>query len=60
MRISWEQLYENIHGCCACPLGAACIQKVPGQGDPQAPPGALVLEARHETDRPADLRRHAA
>lgn len=37
MRISWEQLWDNIHGCCACPLGAACIQKVPGQGDPQAP-----------------------
>lgn len=37
MRISWEQLWENIHRCRACPLGGGCTQKVPGQGDIHAP-----------------------
>lgn len=36
MRISWEQLRENIQCCEGCALGAGCIQKVPGQGDPHA------------------------
>ena len=36
MRISWEQLWNNIHSCEGCSLGAGCTQKVPGQGDPQA------------------------
>ena len=37
MRISWEQLWENIHSCQGCALGNGCIQKVPGQGDVHAP-----------------------
>lgn len=37
MRISWEQLRENILRCEQCELGKGCIQKVPGQGDPCAP-----------------------
>jgi len=37
MRISWEQLWENIMSCERCMLGAGCIQKVPGQGDVHAP-----------------------
>ena len=37
MRISWEQLWEDIHSCHNCALGSGCIQKVPGQGDPHAP-----------------------
>lgn len=37
MRISWEQLWENILSCRACTLGDGCIQKVPGQGDLHAP-----------------------
>lgn len=37
MRISWEQLWENIHSCKSCGLSAGCIQKVPGQGDVHAP-----------------------
>ena len=37
MRISWDQLWENIHSCEGCALGSGCIQKVPGQGDAHAP-----------------------
>ena len=37
MRISWEQLWENIHSCSGCALGGGCTQKVPGQGDVHAP-----------------------
>lgn len=37
MRISWEQLRENILACENCELGKGCIQKVPGQGDIHAP-----------------------
>ena len=37
MRISWEQLWNNIMNCERCALGAGCIQKVPGQGDVHAP-----------------------
>ena len=37
MRISWEQLRENILRCENCELGKGCIQKVPGQGDVHAP-----------------------
>ena len=37
MRISWEELWKNIHGCQGCGLGGGCIQKVPGQGDVHAP-----------------------
>ena len=37
MRISWEQLWQNIQCCEGCGLGAGCTQKVPGQGDAHAP-----------------------
>lgn len=37
MRISWEQLRENILACDKCELCRGCIQKVPGQGDIHAP-----------------------
>lgn len=37
MRISWQQLWDNIHSCERCGLGTGCIQKVPGQGDVHAP-----------------------
>lgn len=37
MRISWPQLWENIHSCEKCGLCTGCIQKVPGQGDVRAP-----------------------
>lgn len=37
MRISWEQLRENILRCENCELGKGCNQKVPGQGDAHAP-----------------------
>lgn len=37
MRISWEQLRENILRCESCELGKGCIQKVPGQGDVHSP-----------------------
>ena len=37
MRISWEQLRENILACENCELCKGCIQKVPGQGDVHAP-----------------------
>lgn len=37
MRISWQELWNDIHACDRCQLGAGCTQKVPGQGDPQAP-----------------------
>ena len=32
MRISWEQLSQNIESCQACALAAGCLNKVPGQG----------------------------
>ena len=37
MRISWQQLRENIHSCQNCGLYSGCTQKVPGQGDEAAP-----------------------
>lgn len=37
MRISWEQLSQNIESCRACGLASGCLHKVPGQGDPRAP-----------------------
>ena len=37
MRISWEQLMENIRCCDRCGLRMGCIQKVPGQGDENSP-----------------------
>ena len=37
MRISWEQLSQNIESCQACTLASGCLHKVPGQGDPHAP-----------------------
>ena len=37
MRISWQQLWNNIQECQACALSAGCTQKVPGQGDAHAP-----------------------
>lgn len=37
MRISWEQLSQNIECCERCALHAGCRRKVPGQGDPHAP-----------------------
>ena len=37
MRISWEQLSQNIECCKQCGLHAGCTRKVPGQGDPHAP-----------------------
>ncbi len=37
MRISWDELWDNIMNCQNCALGAGCIRKVPGQGDPHAP-----------------------
>jgi len=37
MRISWPQLWENIHSCKKCGLCTGCTQKVPGQGDVHAP-----------------------
>ena len=37
MRISWDSLWNVIHSCERCQLGAGCTQKVPGQGDAHAP-----------------------
>ena len=37
MRISWETLWNDIHTCERCALHAGCTQKVPGQGDVNAP-----------------------
>jgi len=37
MRISWEQVRENILACQNCALGSGFTQKVPGQGDVHAP-----------------------
>lgn len=37
MRISWEQLMQNIALCEGCALGGGCTNKVPGQGDVHAP-----------------------
>lgn len=37
MRVSWENLWNDIHTCERCALDAGCTQKVPGQGDVHAP-----------------------
>ncbi|HPS81042.1 MAG TPA: uracil-DNA glycosylase [Candidatus Limiplasma sp.] len=37
MRTSWAELAKAISDCAACPLCESCTQKVPGQGDPNAP-----------------------
>ena len=37
MKVSWVTLAEQISACVACPLCEGCQQKVPGQGDPNAP-----------------------
>jgi DNA polymerase len=37
MRVSWEQLLQDIHSCQQCQLGAGCSRKVPGQGDVHSP-----------------------
>ena len=37
MRVSWQQLYEDVHACQRCGLCQGCLQKVPGQGDVAAP-----------------------
>lgn len=37
MRISWQLLMQNIESCESCALCAGCTQKVPGQGDFEAP-----------------------
>ncbi len=37
MRVSWEELWNEMMACQGCPLGADCTQKVPGQGDCHAP-----------------------
>ena len=37
MRVSWEQLLQDIHSCQQCKLGAGCSRKVPGQGDLHSP-----------------------
>lgn len=37
LRISWETLWNDIHTCERCALHAGCTQKVPGQGDVNAP-----------------------
>jgi DNA polymerase len=37
MKTSWAQLTEEIDACTRCPLCEGCGQKVPGQGDPEAP-----------------------
>ena len=37
MKTSWMQLMAQIDACVRCPLCEGCGQKVPGQGDPQAP-----------------------
>ncbi len=40
MRTSWAQLSQEISACANCALCEGCMQKVPGQGDPNA---ALML-----------------
>ncbi len=37
MHTSWAQLSQDISACTGCPLCEGCSQKVPGQGDPNAP-----------------------
>lgn len=37
MRTSWVQLSQEISACTGCALCEGCTQKVPGQGDPNAP-----------------------
>ena len=37
MHTSWAQLSQDISACAGCPLCEGCSQKVPGQGDPNAP-----------------------
>ncbi|MCE5342760.1 MAG: uracil-DNA glycosylase [Eubacteriales bacterium] len=37
MRTSWVQLTQAIADCTNCALCEGCTQKVPGQGDPDAP-----------------------
>ena len=37
MRISWPEVWENIQRCENCGLAHGCTQKVPGQGDLNAP-----------------------
>lgn len=36
MRVSWEEIYQAVETCGACPLRAGCTQTVPGEGDPHA------------------------
>ena len=36
MRVSWEEIYQAVEACNACPLRAGCTQTVPGEGDPHA------------------------
>ncbi len=35
--ISWDELHSRIASCSACKLAQGCTQKVPGQGDVNAP-----------------------
>ena len=51
MRISWEVLWKNIHGCQGCGLGSGCIQKVPGQGDVHAPLMLIGEGPREQEDK---------
>ena len=37
MRVSWEQLMQDVMSCGKCGLSAGCTRKVPGQGDVHAP-----------------------
>lgn len=37
MRVSWEQLMQDVMSCNSCGLAAGCTRKVPGQGDEHAP-----------------------
>ena len=37
MRVSWEQLMQDVMSCSRCGLAAGCTRKVPGQGDVRAP-----------------------
>lgn len=37
MRVSWEQLMQDVMSCGKCGLAAGCTRKVPGQGDVHAP-----------------------
>ena len=51
MRISWEQLSQNIESCQACALAAGCLNKVPGQGDPHAPLMQIGVGPCEQEDR---------